>query len=309
MPLFHCSECGKEVDYPARDEYFYADRCWQCMQCYLVIAKRKYPTLPNAQTYFAMSTEFNRLGDRIWINTIFEYYRQQNPTETVILTTTEQLSHLLEGRLHYDKLFWPNMLNHNFIPRDPTHPDRLAKNVFLFNVAAELTDLVEHCGLKLNPGFQPQPPAEIPPQPYIVFHLRAYDMPEKNVTFEELFRILQVLRRCQNEFKSIVLVGNDHPVFTDNDLLEIWPPFIDLRNRASLPEILWLIANAKLYLGKDSGITQLAACTDVKIAAWNFESPDWFPKANPDNLTVACKQEPFSKFLTKLFSALKSPTK
>jgi len=95
---------------------------------------------------------------------------------------------------------------------------------------------------------------------YVVIHMRQHDWPAKNLRPEFYKDVID--RILNNTSLNIIQVGGSHELaFTGNERL------INDLGKYSIQEMKCLISNAKAFIGMDSGLMHVAACTPAPIIA------------------------------------------
>ena len=117
---------------------------------------------------------------------------------------------------------------------------------------------------------------------YIPTPVGNFGLPDKYVVIQTTYRDIKksispdnlkaIIEHLHNIGYMPVLVGNnkfslrnDHNMSYENTSVDVTDKCIDLINKTSLKELLWIIHNSKLVIGADGGILHLAGMTDVPI--------------------------------------------
>jgi len=277
MPYFVCNKCKREINYSEKDESLFEELQWRCLQCWTIIGEKKYPVnIENSTTVFTAIGDGKLgagLGDRILFEVVRRKYIEDNPDENVIFLKVDDDHEKISS-------FYPTKIFLNEFYREDT--GRLNnKAVIRYKMINEVCYFAEH-GIYPRTMYELVRPNVELPEKYMVVHLRNIEKKpdDKNVSMEIATKIMRLLNGSQH---NIVLVGNDNR-FRE----ETWENdnVLDLRNKLSLEEISWIIKNAMLYIGRDSGLVHLAATCGTRIVSWGFISDEWFPKM-PSNKFAA----------------------
>jgi len=274
---FTCTKCGQNVVCIPRDYAKFERRSFVCDLCLSVIFDKTYPrNLKGTTTIF--SAAGNSLGDNIIMEVLERMYKQDNPDETVIFLNDEE-NHAEAPTKYQATKFFINEFCRNDIPI-------CFQGMIRYFATNDICKYAE-VGIYPKLRFEPQKSVILgQPEKYIVFHFRNIEKhptrpkPDRNVPRETA----QGLVDFANDLGyAPVIVGNDD-----------WMPIVgafDCRNRLSLPEIAWLIQNARLYVGRDSGMVHVAAAVGTEIVAWGFSGERWYPKMPKSDFTALQKDE------------------
>jgi len=96
--------------------------------------------------------------------------------------------------------------------------------------------------------------------PYAVIHMRKDTWPSRNLPDATWKGILNIL--LEHTDLNIVQVGSAHEIAFDYH-----PRLLDFLGVLSIHELREIIADAKCYVGVDSGTLHVAACTDTPVIA------------------------------------------
>ena len=274
---FTCTKCGQNVFCIPRDYPKFERRSFVCDLCLSVIFDKTYPVnLKGTTTLF--SAAGNSLGDNIIMEVLERMYRQDNPDETVIFLNDKE-NHAEAPTKYQATKFFINEFCRNDIPI-------CFRGMIRYFATKDICEYAE-IGIYPKLRFSPKKPAMIGlPEKYIAFHFRniektpARPNPERNVSRE----IAQRLVDFSNELGyTPIIVGND-------DRMPIVGAF-DCKNKLTLPEIAWMIQNAKLYAGRDSGMVHVAAAVGTEMVVWDFNGKSWYPKMPKGDFTALQKDE------------------
>ena len=95
---------------------------------------------------------------------------------------------------------------------------------------------------------------------YLVLHMRRDTWPSRNLSINKWRQIVDEVLATTN--LKIVQVGSSNEISFDHD-----SRLINLMGQLSLQQLKMLIAEAKVYIGIDSGTLHVAACTETPIVA------------------------------------------
>lgn len=283
---FTCKICGRSWSISELDYSFYESHNFECNLCYSLIAKRRYPiNQKGAEVLF--SPMGNALGDRIMHEVIKRNYVKDNPDEKVYFPDNAFEARDLRKAQGFNKIFWGDVT----IPietgfqREYMNPPTGA---MWFSVSGEATAYAK-MGIYPELPFQPTKPGIKLPKKYVAVHFRNIHKGDekKNVSEILAYKILNLL----NEYDlPVLLVGNDSKYETIEG--EIDSLAQDLRGYMSIPRLAWVLREAALYVGSDSGLAHLAAVSGCQnIVTWNYTNENWFPKCPPERLTSFVRQE------------------
>ncbi len=123
-------------------------------------------------------------------------------------------------------------------------------------------------------------PAHMPPEPYMVAHVCgvsiANALPPRRwqALLEHIHRHRPTLR--------VALTGTPH----ERQKLKILAqgrPSVEVRTDLSIPELVYLVAHAALYVGIDTGVTHIAGVLQKKsVIIRHCGDPTWMPSYNPN---------------------------
>lgn len=270
MPFFVCRSCGREISYSfdekdminlqrefmnslcipfiwsntmVFDQWLFNKLGGECLNCFSIIAKQKYPrniiTKPTQKAYTVFSSMGQSLGDRAMQQIIRDHYLADNPDEQVVFL--DEMVGLDDIRKYKPlKVFWANLFTggRDWVPRD----------AFWFSVTNETTEFCRqgyysrlwfsdfkftNDELGINENWKR----------YVVVHLRNQignpkKSEKKNIGHEYAYLIFRLL---QNRYKAgiidgVVLVGNDsvdngYDIETIQRFIDDSLPIVDLRNK------------------------------------------------------------------------------
>jgi len=280
MPRFVCNLCQREISYSENDEARFESMNWECDECYVIIGKRRYE-VNQAGRNVCFSLMGMALGDKVMQSVIREQYAKDNPDENVIYLGYCDPVQVIKD-YNPVKFWWANVTS---IMTMPVHP-----SVKWFSMCGEASYYASQ-GIYPRLDFEPLRPQNFNVEKFVVLHIRHIaKAPNKNAEPFIVNRIIEILfdQWKKQEIEAVVLVGND---YQPPDIY--LPPglCIDLRNILLLPEIAWLCANARLTIGKDSGIVHLAAAAGGKMVSWGYVSKQWFPKCPTENYIALMADE------------------
>ena len=262
MASYTCKKCGKKVNISIYDPVYDL-----CPDCNLVIASGNYEQNVTGGTWFSSFGE--NLGHQIMGEVILRYYREQNPSEVIIILKKNETRDVSRNGIltnAINKLFWADVT-----PTKPTKDIRLINYRFSREVAA-LADK----------GYYPQYHTKSKidyidtSEKFYVLHLRNITTnTPKNVSQYDAEIILKLF-----DDENVYIVGNDLPFYD----LEKPYDFINLRGKLDLSQIAWLCGhdNCIATISKDSGIAHLAAAAGGRVVSYGYASESqWVPSAPP----------------------------
>lgn len=95
---------------------------------------------------------------------------------------------------------------------------------------------------------------------YIVIHIRQWNWPVKNMSWDTWYSVFEQLFTKRTDFK-IVCVGTAQDGFVEH------PLFVDARARLSIQQQKLLMDGANCFVGIDSGPYHIAACANANIVS------------------------------------------
>jgi hypothetical protein len=281
MAFFKCKSCGADISYPASLKKRLEAQEWECLGCYSVIAKKRYPKGNGHPTVF--SPVGSGLGDGIMFSVVKEFYLRENPDEDVKFTAGITSAEAIIERFNPGKIFWSDIAS--FCPKPPDG------EVIKYSVAAEACELARQGIYPTWKDFDPF--IDFKNDRFIVFHIRNIKKAEPRNLEPYFFYRLQVMFEKMIQARRldyVVLVGNDDPLVNDAFDENM---FFDMRKKLSLNQIAYVLKHAKLFVGRDSGIAHVAAATGTQGVAWGYTDKRWFAKTPAGNFD--CYLKPDSK--------------
>ena len=282
---FTCKICGRSWSISELDYSFYESHNFECNLCYSVIAKRRYPlNQKGAEVLF--SPMGNALGDRIMHEVIKRKYKEDNPDEVVHFPDNAFEARDLRKAQGFNKIFWADIsipIETGF-QKEYMMPPNGAK---WFSVSSEATAYAK-MGIYPELPFQPTKPGIKLPKKYVAVHFRNIHKGDekKNVSEMLAYKILNLLNSYE---MPILCVGNDAKYEEIEG--EIGSLAQDLRGPMSIPRLAWVLREAALYVGSDSGLAHLAAVSGCQnIITWNYVNENWFPKCPPERITAFLRE-------------------
>ncbi len=228
----------------------------------------------------------NALGDRIMHEVIKRKYKEDNPDEVIHFPDNAFEARDLRKAQGFNKIFWADIsipIDTGF-QKEYMMPPNGAK---WFSVSSEAT---AYAKMGIYPGlpFQPTKPGIKIPKKYVAVHFRNIHKGDekKNVSEILAYKILNLLKSYGI---PTLIVGNDAKYETIES--EIGSLAQDLRGPMSIPRLAWVLREAALYVGSDSGLAHLAAVSGCQnIVTWNYVNENWFPKCPPERITAFLRQ-------------------
>ena len=287
MSYYNCEKCGVQVSISRLEQP--RDFRNRCADCSVIIASGEYEkNIKGGITLFATIGE--NLGHRVMSESLFRFYREQNPDETVYILSPAQTLNFSENYKEHSgfkKLFWADVSNIVNMPKD--------KRAIHYYFAREVAKIAE---LGYFPEWRDKEKFKASVgDPFYVLHLRnVHGNPEKNVTEKEAAAIFETLKG-----KTVFIVGNDMPFYQ----LELQHNFNNLRGKISLSNLAWLCGhkNCIATIGKDSGPMHLAAASGGRVVSYGYYSPHWIPKTKKIKAFIKINDE-FDKFIEYLNNEL-----
>jgi hypothetical protein len=334
---FICNDCGEEVHISALDFGKYAARGFICESCWSCIAFPRYKkNIKGGKTIF--SPLGGALGDAICFEFIHNFYKVENPDETVLLMDSPHEAYIFQSiyeKEKPDKIFWADLTNmknapifikltgdkyqdamtkewaDNIVKHNPMENIVLLKRnqkipkVIKYSVVNEAVKIAQKGFYWTWPeDYKHKPNIEIPPN-FILLHLRNIRKADfKNEKYWEAYHIVEKLQRLQNDIK-VLLIGNDAPYGFEPEFKNL----IDLRNQLTLHEIAWLSDKAICLLAKDSGMPHLVGVSGGKVIAYGYQQKEWMPLMEQKEKRICFMNErqgfvKFSKEIDKLVAQL-----
>jgi len=232
-------------------------------------------------------------GDEILFEVVKRMYLKDNPDENVIFLKPED-DHRKAIRELKPKKFWFS----EFYRGDRIDLTKYSGTIH-YNVMNEIYAFAKR-GIYPELTIIPEKPDVELPDKYVAMHIRNIEKvperpnPKKNMRPELARNIIYFL---YIEICNVVLIGDDNPI----DLEREWimnafgtsetSKLFDLRKKLTLPEIAWVLKNAVLYVGRDSGMVHFAAACGTPMVVWNFGSDRWFPKMPEEKFTALQNKE------------------
>jgi hypothetical protein len=287
MPSFTCAVCGREWSIAEADLKRFESNHFECNICYSVIAKQRYEkNIKGAEVLF--SPMGNALGDRIMSEVIRRKYKEDNPDEIVYFPQNAIEAYDLRRAKTFKKVFWADVAVpiESGMQREFLLPPDGAK---WFSVSSEASEYARQ-GIYPELTFKPTKPGIKIPKDYAVLHFRnigTHDDRSKNTPEILAKRLLDLTKHI---FNYILIVGNDKKYEYMEDEIDA-EKVIDLRGSLAIPRLAWVLREASLYIGPDSGVAHLAAASGCRnIISWNYVNENWFPKCPPERLTAFTRE-------------------
>lgn len=272
---YTCKKCRQEISVQ-KDELKQAEkRNWECLNCWTVIATNRYPKIPTMTTVF--SNLGKGLGDKVLSENLLSFYREQNPSEKIVVLKKTLSANACKTKYRYSKYFISNV-NDNALDVIPS-----GKTIYWFNLNTEIKEIFSN-GRELRLWFKPIKPKlttdeliSLKNESCVIVHARHICKNgdkldnSKNMTKDEFQSILNMIWKYN---KIPVLVGNDKEIPGINYKQK----YFDFRNKLTLEEIAWILKRGILYIGRDSGMLHVASCINgLPLIAYNFVQDTWKP--------------------------------
>ncbi len=142
---------------------------------------------------------------------------------------------------------------------------------------------------KAGEGMQPPPRLNLPqekptntpePKKYILAHLFGASIPHA-LPPERWHELFLQLSTAHPEF-IIILTGVPAQRKIAEEIIAGLPN-AQVRTDLSMPQLTWLVANAALYIGIDTGVTHIAGLLQQKsVVVRHCSDPTWTPSYNPN---------------------------
>ena len=208
-------------------------RNWECLNCYSVIAKKKYPKINRSNTVF--SNMGLGLGDQVLAKNLVMFYQEDNPSENITVLKKSLSVQQVKTYLRASKYFFSDVNDHNLesIPK--------GKIVYYFKLTNEIKNFFAQ-GRELKLWFKsikPQLTTKeriiLEQKKAVIVHARFIDKNDngnetsikKNMSAEHFQKIIDTIL----EMKKIpVLVGNDKEIPETKTNKNV----IDFRNKLML---------------------------------------------------------------------------
>ncbi len=288
MSDFTCKICGRSWSISELDYKFYESHEFECNLCYSLIAKKRYPVnIKGAEVLF--SPMGNALGDRLMNEVIKRNYLKNNPDESVHFPDNAFEARDLRKAQGFNKIFWADIsipIETGFQKEYMMPPD----GAMWFSVSSEATAYAK-MGIYPELPFHPTKPGIKIPKKYVAVHFRNIHKGDEKKNVSEMLAY-KVLSNLIWHDVNIVLVGNDSKYeFIETEIKNL-KCVTDLRGPMSIPRLAWILREADLYVGSDSGLAHLAAVSGCQnIVTWNYVNENWFPKCPPERITAFLREQ------------------